>query len=458
MNASVHNVPDNGREPGGLSADEADALFSRLNSFSNLALAVSGGADSLCLLVLFDEWRQRNRWDGCAEVLVVDHGLRPESAAEALFVSDAARRHGLECSTLRWEGIKPVSNVQDAARRARYGLIAHRIAETGAEALVLGHHMDDQAETFLDRLTRGSGVSGLSAMAIDEPGGPEGLRLLRPFLGVRKNRLEASLRERSRSWCQDPTNDDGKYKRSRLRRIMSLLEDEGLTAERLAETAGRMRRARVVLDGAVQDIASRLLENHPAGPARLNRASYRALPEDLRQRLLKDMVRIVTGRRPEPRLRQIETLDDLFCSPASGRQTLCGAMFEAADPFVWSWREPGRVPPETLSDPVGAGVWDHRYRYTVPDAGPAEARGIGLRLGPLMHAPVSSKDIIWPQGWPKSAFECSPAVWNAQGGLLAQAVSLKTGTGENNHSCSLDLERLPIRGKLLDGRDGQGDL
>nr|WP_319384095.1 tRNA lysidine(34) synthetase TilS [uncultured Roseibium sp.] len=454
----MHNVPDKGGEPGGLSADEADALFSRLNSFSNLALAVSGGADSLCLLVLFDEWRQRNRWDGRAEVLVVDHGLRPESAAEARFVRDAARQHRLEVSILCWEGTKPGSNVQDAARRARYALMARRIADTGAEALLLGHHMDDQAETFLDRLTRGSGVSGLSAMAIDEPGGPEGLRLLRPFLGVRKNRLEASLRERGRSWCHDPTNDDRKYKRSRLRRIMDLLEDEGLTADRLAETAGRMRRARVALDSAVQDIASRLLEHHPAGPARLNRAAYRKQPEDLRLRLLTDMVGIVTGRRPEPRLRQLETLDDLFCSAAPGRQTLCGAMFEAGDNFVWSWREPGRFPPETLSDPDGTGLWDHRYRYAVPGAGHGEARGIGLRLGPLMHAPVSSKDIIWPQGWPKSAFECSPAVWTAQGQLLEQSVSLKAGTVENNHSCSLDLERLPIRGKLLDGRDSQGDL
>lgn len=458
MNASVHNVPDIGSDGGGLSADEVDALFSRLNSFSNLSLAVSGGSDSLCLLVLFSEWRQRSCWDGSVEVLVVDHGLRPESAAEARFVCGMAHEHGLAARALSWEGNKPDSNIQDEARRARYRLMAERIAETGAQALVLAHHLDDQAETFLDRLTRGSGVSGLSAMSADETRGPEGLRLQRPFLGVRKNRLEASLRERGLRWYQDPSNDDAKYKRSRLRRIMGLLAEEGLTAERLSETARRMRRSREALDAVVHDISARVLENHPAGPSRMNRGSYREVPEDLRLRLLNHMVQAVTGRRPEPRLKQIEALDALFCSPLPGRQTLCGAVFEAGGTFVWCWRESGRFPPETLSDVDGTGVWDHRYRYNAPDPCLLDVRGKGLRLGPLMHAPVTSKDIIWPQGWPKPAFECSPAVWNAQGQVLAHPVCLKTATGENNHSCSLDLERVPIRGKLLDGRDDEGDV
>ncbi len=453
MNVSVHNVPDSGCDGGGLSADEADTLFSRLIPFSNLALAVSGGSDSLCLLVLFSEWRQRNRWDGSVEILVVDHGLRPESAAEAQFVRDAAGRHGLEARMLLWEGIKPVSNMQDEARRARYRLMAERVAETGAQALVLGHHMDDQAETFLDRLTRGSGVSGLSAMAIDEPDGPEGLRLLRPFLGVRKTRLEASLCERGLDWCRDPSNDSAKYKRSRLRRIMALLEAEGLTAERLSETAGRMRRSRAALDTVVHDIASRHLEHHISGPARMNRGFYRDLPEDLRLRLLKEMVLGVTGRRPEPRLRQLETLDAFLLSGQDGRQTLCGATFEAGKALLWCWREAGRTPPETLDGVTGSGVWDRRYRYAVPGADADAACREGLRLGPLMHAPITPKDIIWPQGWPKSAFECSPVVWDGQGAVLAHKVCLKSRTGENNHSCSLDLERVPIRGRLLLGRD-----
>lgn len=458
MNASVHSVPDSGSDGSGLSVDEADTLFSRLIPFSNLALAVSGGADSLCLLVLFSEWRKRNCWDGRAEVLVVDHGLRSESGAEARFVRDSADEHGLAAHILRWEGHKPGSNIQDEARRARYGLMAERIAETGAQALVLGHHMDDQAETFLDRLTRGSGVSGLSAMAIDEPAGPEGLRLLRPFLGVRKRRLEACLEKRGLDWCRDPSNDDEKYKRSRLRRIMALLEEEGLTAKSLSETAGRMRRSRAALDSVVHDIAARLVEHHRSGPARIERVSYRALPEDLRLRLLKEMVLAITGRRPEPRLRQLETLDALLWSDQCNRQTLCGATFEGGSTLVWCWREAGRVPPETLVDVTGNGTWDCRFRYSVSEAAAGEPFQERLRLGPLMHAPIASKDIIWPQGWPKPAFECSPAVWNEQGQVLAQAVSLKTGPGENNHSRNLDLVRLPIRGKLLDSRDDIGDM
>ena len=133
-------------------------------------------------------------------------------------------------------------------------------------------------------------------------------------------------------------------------------------------------------------------------------------------------------------------------------------MFEAGSGFVWVWREAGRTPPETLTGMTGIGVWDCRYHYRVPETAAAENCRETLRLGPLMHAPVSSKDIIWPQGWPRSAFECSPAMWDEQGRVLAQTVCLKTGTGENNHSRSLDLERVPIRGKLLGGRDDKEDL
>ncbi|MDN3720773.1 tRNA lysidine(34) synthetase TilS [Roseibium salinum] len=219
MNGAVHNVPDEPVEPEGLPADEADFFIFRAEilfktgarCFGRSGFAWPAGS-------FFSEWRERVSWQGDAEVLCVDHGLRPESAAEAEFVAGAAAEHGLSCRILRWTGEKPASNIQDEARRARYRLFADHMAQSGAEALVLAHHMDDQAETFLDRLTRGSGLSGLSAMAADEPHGPQGLRLLRPFLNLRKERLEASLRERGLSWCLDPSNQDPKYKRSRLRK------------------------------------------------------------------------------------------------------------------------------------------------------------------------------------------------------------------------------------------------
>jgi len=445
----VRSAPDGPVEPQGLPDDRVDTLFSRLKSFSNLALAVSGGADSLCLLVLFDEWRRRNCWPGTAEILCVDHGLRPESAAEAAFVANAAKARGLSCSVLHWDGGKPAGNLQEEARLARYRLMAGRMHESGAEALVLAHHLDDQAETFLDRLTRGSGVSGLSAMATDEAEGPSGLRLLRPLLEISKRHLEVSLAERGIDWCSDPSNLDPKYKRSRLRAVMALLAGEGLTAERIARTAGNIRRAREALEATVRDLAARHVEEHAAGPLRLERDVYRTVAEELRLRLLTYLAARATGNPPRPRLEQLEALDLKIMSGDKARHTLAGALFELGDDTIWCWREPGRIPPATVPSLGGAGLWDNRFRYRVTQEGGAAASESRLTLGPLFAAPVSARQFAWPAGWPKAAFECAPAVW-LEGELVWTAVDPARNIKGNIHEYeSLEVVRLPVAGKLL---------
>ncbi|MET1412652.1 tRNA lysidine(34) synthetase TilS [Roseibium sp. HPY-6] len=453
----MHSVPDKPAEPQGLSADEVDTLLSCLKPFSNLALGVSGGADSLCLMVLFSEWRLRTSWPGNAEVLVVDHGLRTESTKEAQFVLDTASAHGLSAHLLTWHGEKPLSNIQETARSARYRLIAEHMNGSGAQALVLGHHLDDQAETFLDRLTRGSGVSGLSAMSADEANGAAELRLLRPLLAMRKKRLEASLRDRQLTWCEDPSNHDAKYKRSRLRRILNLLEQEGLSAEKLAVTAGHLRRSRMALDETVSEFVSRHLEHHPAGPVRLSRAAFVKLPEDLRLRLLKELAGMVTGKRPRPRLLKLQAVDAVLGQREPVHQSLSGAVYEADNTYLWCWREPGRVPPATLTGIRHAVVWDNRYRFEPVTMGERVPDADRLNLGPLMNAPVNARDIDWPDGWPKAAFDSSPLVWSDDGQIYDLPVTVKTKLDKNNHRSSFNLERLPIRGRLSGSWECDGD-
>jgi|GEM_PF-106429 len=468
MNAAVRNVPDEPVEPqlelqlDGLPAEDVDFLFSGLKSFSRLTLAVSGGADSLSLLVLFSEWSRRAAWQGTADVVCVDHRLRAESADEAAFVARKAAECGLAGHILSWDAAKPAGNLQQEARRARYLLIAGHMSRTGAEALLLGHHLDDQAETFLDRLTRGSGLSGLSAMAADEADGPHGLRLLRPFLSVPKARLEASLLERGLTWCTDPSNRDPKYKRSRLRRIMTLLAEEGLTADRIAQTAGNLRRARHALEKTVRDLAARLVTEHPAGPLKMRRDGYRETEEDLRLRLLSHTVGRVTGERPRIRLRKLQALDAALLAEEGCRQTLSGALFQADGDTIGIWKEPGRVPPETQPVTETAGIWDNRYRYSLPsDALLTEFAG-RLLIGPLCRAPVQAKEITWPDGWPKEAFDCSPAIWTAEGDIFPVSVSAEFQIGNSDKVVALDLERMPIQGKLeanyLDDGDTEEEI
>ncbi|MFC6657926.1 tRNA lysidine(34) synthetase TilS [Roseibium salinum] len=410
----------------------------------------------------FSEWRERVSWQGDAEVLCVDHGLRPESAAEAEFVAGAAAEHGLSCRILRWTGEKPASNIQDEARRARYRLFADHMAQSGAEALVLAHHMDDQAETFLDRLTRGSGLSGLSAMAADEPHGPQGLRLLRPFLNLRKERLEASLRERGLSWCLDPSNQDPKYKRSRLRKITSLLAEEGLTPERIARTADHLRRAREALEATVRDLAARHVAEHAAGPLRMSREAYAGIAEDLRLRLLNHVVGRVTGVHPRIRFQKLQALDAALIREPSCRHTLAGALIEVDAGRIHIWREAGRAPPETLVITTEAGIWDNRYGYSLSRGPLPQETDAGLLIGPLCNAPVPAKQIRWPEGWPKEAFACSPAVWSRDGVLVASCVPVEQLSVSNDDSIQLDLERLPIQAKLtatfVDDGDTDGGI
>ncbi|WP_068406393.1 tRNA lysidine(34) synthetase TilS [Labrenzia sp. OB1] len=445
MSAAVHNVPDGPVEPpvehSALPDEDIDFLFSGLKPFSKLTLAVSGGADSSSLLVLFSEWMRRASWRGDADVVCVDHGLRPESAAEADFVAAMAAGRGLPAKILRWEGEKPVSNVQEEARRARYRLIAGHMRQSGAQALVLAHHLDDQAETFLDRLTRGSGLAGLGAMADDEAGGPHGLRLLRPLLSVPKSRLEASLRQRGQTWCSDPSNLDLKYKRSRLRAIMSLLDEEGLSASRIAQTAGHLRRAGEALETTLQTLVQQHVTEHPAGPLRMSRDAYRATAKDLRLRLLIRLASGAAGSRVRIRFRKLDALDLVLSAGNDCRQTLAGAIFDADSSTIRVWKEVGRTAPETLTVAAAPGVWDNRYRYWRPsDMSSPDVEG-KLHLGPLCRAPVQARDVFWPDGWPKEAFDCSPVVWTAEGIIGTSSLSTYLPVGNSDEGIALNLER-----------------
>ncbi|MES0881313.1 tRNA lysidine(34) synthetase TilS [Roseibium sp. SCP14] len=453
----MRNVPDKPVEPAGLPADDVDKLFSVLKPFSKLTLAVSGGGDSLCLMTLFNEWRHRTGWTGEAEVVVVDHGLRPESEAEALFVVRTAVDAALPATVLCWEGEKPSRNIQEAARLARYRLISQHMRRSGSDALVLGHHLDDQAETFLDRLSRGSGLHGLSAMAGDEPDGPEGLRLLRPLLQVPRKKLEASLRERGLAWCSDPSNQDLKYKRSRLRKILALLAEEGLSAERISQTSAHLRRTREALDQTTREFAEKHLAEHPAGPLKLSRQAYRDLPEELRLRFLTLALGRATGVKPRVRLQKLQVLDQALMLVKEHRQTLAGALVKADEETIWCWREAGRTPPETLYAPIGEGIWDHRFRYSVKTGAGTPELEPAIRLGPLCHSPIQMKDIEWPQDWPREAFDCSPVVWSEGGEIYPHSCSVNMPIGEIDKGEVLNLARMPFRAKLMSNYLDEGD-
>ena len=233
-----------------VSAAELHSLFSDLERLPALVLAVSGGPDSTALMVLAARWRQSLKRGPKLIAVTVDHGLRKESKREAKMVEALAKKLGIEHRTLQWIGRKPATGLQEAARLARYRLLSQVAKEVGGGYVLTAHTLDDQAETVLFRMARGSGISGLAGM-YSSWGMPVqegiGIHLIRPLLTVPKSRLIATLKAAKIPYANDPSNSDPRFTRSRLRKLMPLLAKEGLTASRLALLADRVQRLEEML-------------------------------------------------------------------------------------------------------------------------------------------------------------------------------------------------------------------
>jgi tRNA(Ile)-lysidine synthase len=241
-----------------LTPDEIDPnlLFAGFEGLSGLVIAVSGGPDSLALMRLAWRWREAGAGKSVAlHVATVDHGLRENARAEAVQVGRWARDLGLNHDILVWRGDKPTTGVQEKARAARYGLLFDHARSKGAEAVATAHHADDQWETILIRLSRGSGLSGLSAMARDQlfAGG----RLIRPLLGLRKQALIDFCRCEGQDFFDDPANSSPIFARARWRGVAPALQGLGLTPERLATFAVRARKADEAIDWAARALLAR---------------------------------------------------------------------------------------------------------------------------------------------------------------------------------------------------------
>jgi len=245
--------------------------FAPYEARPRVAVAVSGGADSLALALLAADWA--GAAGGVATAVTVDHRLRPESGAEAAQVAAWLGRLGIAHAILPRTGPALAGDIQAEARAARYHLLEQWCASNGVLHLLTAHHLEDQGETLLLRLARGSGLYGLAGMpALAERAQ---CRILRPFLEVPKARLGATLAARGQDWIRDPSNRDPAFARVRLRQAEEILAAEGLGARRLAGTAQRLGQARHAFEPAVTRLLASGAWLHPAA---LRRAGGGAAP------------------------------------------------------------------------------------------------------------------------------------------------------------------------------------
>jgi tRNA(Ile)-lysidine synthase len=360
-----------------LSAAEFARLMAGFEPFEpspHLAVAVSGGADSMALALLTHAWAEAR--GGRVTALTVDHRLRPQSAAEAAEVGRAMAARGIPHFCLVRDGGPLSHDVQAAARRARYGLLEAWCAAEGVLHLLTAHHREDQAETLLLRLGRGSGLDGLAGMAAAVERPP--CRVLRPLLGVPRARLRATLSAAGERWIEDPSNRNRAFARVRLRQAMPLLAAEGLTEARLAATAARLARARAALDAAVAELLAHAVMLHPLGFACLDAAALKRAPEEVGLRALAALVVTVAGAEHTPRLERLERLYHALSEGLAGGRTLGGCRVLPRRQGILVCREPAAVAPPVAAPPGRTTRWDGRFNVMTPAAAPP-----GLMLGAL---------------------------------------------------------------------------
>ncbi|GGF46857.1 hypothetical protein GCM10011321_41590 [Youhaiella tibetensis] len=326
-----------------------------------IGLAVSGGADSLALMVLVRRWARDIANPPAIIVYSVDHGLRPEARLEVEMVVREAERLGLPARALRWTGAKPGAGVQEAARLARYGLIGQAMAEDGAEILLTAHHINDQAETVLMRLAHGSGLDGLSAM---QPFSlVEGVPIFRPLLGVDPKVLRATVEAEGMTPAEDPSNNDPHYERVRWRKVLPRLAELGLDADALYRFSQRAAQAEEALAVTANISFAEIVRLDGFGSAEVDADQFAAVPKAIADRILARVLRIVGGQQKPRALGVVERLREaLVAGDVSKTRTVLGCVVRNAGGIISVAREPGRTSlPKMRLDPQTEFVWDQRF-------------------------------------------------------------------------------------------------
>jgi tRNA(Ile)-lysidine synthase len=398
--------------------DELDAVFAPIfadRPRMRCAVAVSGGSDSTALMVLLAEWiRDTRRCFDSFTFLTVDHRLRPESAAEAQVVAGEAAALGFRHATLVWEGDKPKTGLQAAARTARYRLMADYARAHDISLILTAHTQDDQAETLLMRLARGSGLDGLSAMAAITPlQDDESILIARPLLEVPKARLQASLRQRGIGWIEDPSNASPLFERAQLRAAKSALDDLGLTSDMLALSARRLQQVRRALDRWVADVLdpeAGIADAHPCGFFNVDRNRLRALPEEIGARVLDRLIAAAGGTGETVPLAGLEAIvGEVISTQTSGAWTLARAKLSATADRMLIEREPGRDALPVLGlAPGDAALWDGRFRI-VAGAGIGERVEVHALGVDGLRELRARLDI--PSGLPVASLRAAPSFW-----------------------------------------------
>lgn len=409
---------------GPVTRDEAALLFAPLEDLDLIAVAVSGGGDSVALMRLLADWAAgAGRPAVCA--LTVNHGLRAEAAFEADQVAGWAKSAGLAHETLKGSGSAPTAGLQAYARELRFRLLTRWAEKHGADAVLLAHNQEDQAETLAMRLARGSGVSGLSAMAAETR--VNGVRFVRPFLDIGRERLRETLKALGQDWLEDPGNRDSRFERVRVRAAIGQgggAARIGLSAPALARSAGRLARADAALEHYCREFFTSGVTIDEAGYGIADAIALAGEPEEVRMRVLGELLSQIGAREVRHGARLEAALARLEAgAPAA---TLAGCRVASRGGKWMVTREVRGLARRELA-PGRQTIWDRRFRIELVGCGqPVEIRSLGASgfararsAAPALHdvPPVAGKAL--PGGFRGDDLVAPPAfVPQAEGAWL----------------------------------------
>ncbi len=403
------------------------APFSHLIGTQSLALAVSGGPDSMALAFCVRRWLAEQKDKRTLIAFIVDHDLRHNSAAEAGETQANLARIGIEAEILRWQHSPVVRRLHETARKARRQLLVEACRRHQIPTLMLAHQRDDQAETILMRFAKGSGIDGLSGMrACDNR---DGVAIMRPFLNIPKERLVATCVDAGLSFVIDPSNSSEKFARGRLRRVTPLLETEGFTTDRLIGLGARAREAKDAIDHAASMLLRVAARRDDSGTIEINLEHLRSAPTAVAQRALKLCLHHIHPQdypaQHEAVSRLIEMLRRDQAVPA---QTLYGCLIGKNSNSAWIMREYGSVTEDLPINPGKSVVWDSRWCVTL-----SEESSKSYIIKPLGNPSHDTLDRLAPglrrmipQGRRRA---CLPALW--LNGALGLIPALPSAHGES---------------------------
>lgn len=375
-----------------------------------IGVAVSGGSDSTAMLHLL------NRWALGAGVrlhaVTVDHGLRKEAAGEARAVAEFCAGLGVGHTTLHWTDWDGKGNLQDQARRARYRLMTAWAKERDIKTIALGHTADDQAETFLMRLARGSGVDGLSGM--QQMRKADGINWVRPALFLYRQKLRDYLGRHAIKWIDDPSNEDERFDRVKARKVLKALAPLGIDVERLAGTAQDLQMARQALEIQTQ-YEAQMIATIVDGDVILERSAFHKLSAEISARLLSHALRWVSCAEYRPRRTALMEAERAIIATKSA--TLHGCLISPNKSEIRITREHQAV--KDVICPTDA-IWDNRWQFSGP-----HAKGLELRV--LGEAGLAQCPDWRETGAPRASLLATPAVWQNRALIAAPLAGLSNG-------------------------------